>query len=314
METASHGTRDWEFGSWATAGFLAAVAALWWWLPAVPVVLAGLTALVLLHEAGHLWAARRAGIHATEYFAGFGPVVVAWRTRSGLRVGLKAIPAGGYVKVVGMTARERVAGVAESRTFRAASRGRRLAVVAAGPLVNLVFGLVLLVLAALADPATTTRGDAVAAARSGWDATALVTTGTIDGVGRLVTDLDGYASTLADPAARADDAPTRFLSPVGVAQISDDVADRGVWNVVRLVGIVSIGLGIMNLLPLPPLDGGHAAILGVEWLAALVTRRPGLRLDAATPGIAAVTVATLAFVLGLGASSIVLDIASPVRI
>jgi len=314
MGVARRSSRDIEFGRLPALAFGAALLALWSWLPAVPVVLAGLTGLVLLHEGGHLVAARRAGVHATEFFAGFGPVVVAWRTTSGLRVGLKAIPAGGYVKVVGMTARERVEGVDERRTFRAASRSRRLAVVAAGPVVNLAFGLVLLVVAAIADPATGTRGDVAASARAGWDATALVTTGTVEGVGRLVTDLDGYVATLGDPAAKAEEAPTRFLSPVGVAQISDDVADRGPWTVLRLIGIVSIGLGVMNLLPLPPLDGGHAAIVAAEALGALVLRRPGLRLDAATPGIAVLTLATLTFVLGLGASAIVLDVASPVAL
>src|SRR5918998_5243949 len=118
--------RDLEFGPLAMAGSVAAVAAMGWWLPAVPAVLAVLTVLVLLHEGGHLLAARRTGMEATEFFAGFGPVVVAWRTSSGLRVGLKAIPAGGYVKVVGMTGREKVDPSLEGQTFRAGTRGRRL--------------------------------------------------------------------------------------------------------------------------------------------------------------------------------------------
>lgn len=301
--------REVEFGPGAMAGSAAALAALGWWLPAVPVVLVVLTALVLLHEGGHLVAARRAGMHATEFFAGFGPVVVAWRTASGLRVGLKAIPAGGYVKVVGMTHKERVAPEHAGATFREASRARRLAVVAAGPGVNLAFGLVLLVVAFAGEGARP-----VAAVEGGWKTTSAVTIGTLQGVGALVGDLGGYTSALRDPAQRADEAPTRFLSPVGVAQISDDVAAMGPWTVVRLVSIVSIGLGVMNLLPLPPLDGGHAAVVGVEWIGARLTRRPDLRLDVATPGIAALTALTLVFVLGLGASSVILDIASPVTL
>jgi membrane-associated protease RseP (regulator of RpoE activity) len=306
--------RDLEFGPWAMAGSVAAVAAMGWWLPAVPVVLAALTVLVLMHEGGHLLAAKRTGMEATEFFAGFGPVVVAWRTRSGLRVGLKAIPAGGYVKVVGMTGREKVDPELEARTFRAASRSRRLAVVAAGPVVNLVFGLLLLIGAAAADPMPGQAAGPVGALGVAWDAATLVTTGTVDGVGALVTDIDGYVATFGDPADRADEVDARFLSPVGVAQISDDVAASGIWTVIRLIAIVSIGLGVMNLLPLPPLDGGHAAIVVIEWFASLAMRRPTLRLDAASPGIAAITVATLVFVLGLGASAIILDLASPVSL
>jgi membrane-associated protease RseP (regulator of RpoE activity) len=313
-EAEQRGGRSVEFGPFAASGTAATLVALWAWIPAVPVVLAGLTGLVLLHEGGHLLAARRTGMRATEYFAGFGPVVLAWRTRSGLRVGLKAIPAGGYVKVTGMTRREEVDPAHEAETFRAASRPRRLAVVAAGPVANLALGLLLLVLAAAFDPFPDQAGGAASAVRTGWDSAATVTTGTLDGMGRLVTDLDGYVATMRDPGDRADEAPTRFLSPIGVAQISDDVVDLGGWNVVRLVGIVSIGLGVMNLLPLPPLDGGHAAVVGVEWVASKLTRRPQLRLDVASPGIAMLTAATLVFVLGLGASAVVLDVASPISL
>jgi membrane-associated protease RseP (regulator of RpoE activity) len=306
--------RDLEFGPWAMAGSTAAVAALAWWLPAIPVVLAALTVLVLMHEGGHLVAARRTGMHATEFFAGFGPVVVAWRTRSGLRVGLKAIPAGGYVKIVGMTAKEQVDEALEPRTFRAATRARRLAVVAAGPVVNLVFGVLLLAVAAAADPLPGQAGGPFGPLSMAWESASFVTTGTVEGMGDLVGDLDGYVAALADPADRADDAPTRFLSPVGVAQLSGEIAGFGTWTLVRLLAIVSIGLGIMNLLPLPPLDGGHAAVVGLEKLASLVLRRPALHLDAASPGIAAVSIATVVFVLGLGASAVVFDVASPIRL
>jgi membrane-associated protease RseP (regulator of RpoE activity) len=280
----------------------------------VPFVLLGLSLLVLVHEGGHLVAARRTGMVATEFFAGFGPVVVAWRTPSGLRVGLKAIPAGGYVKLVGMTGRERVDPLLEAGTFRAASRRRRLVVVAAGPLVNLLLGVVLFVAASAADPLPGQSGGPFGALGQAWRSTSLVATTTVTGVGDIVADLDGYAVTLGDPAARADEAPARFLSPVGLAQITDEVIDLGPWTVVRLVAIVSIGLGVMNLLPLPPLDGGHAALVVVEWVGSVVLRRPALRLDAASPGIVAVTVATLVLVLGLGLSALILDVSSPVTL
>jgi membrane-associated protease RseP (regulator of RpoE activity) len=307
--------REIEFGPVALAGSVGAVALLATVLPAAPLVLAGLTVLVLVHEGGHLVAARRSGMLVTEFFAGFGPVIVAWRTKSGLRVGVKAIPAGGYVKVVGMTAKEQVDPVDEARTFRAATRSRRLAVVAAGPLVNLALGLVLLAVAHAGDPTPGQDPGALGAVRAGWRDTTDITVGTVDGVARLIGNLDGYDAALSDPAARAGEVgDSRFLSPVGVAQISDDVAAQGPWTVLRLIGIVSIGLGVMNLLPFPPLDGGHAAVVGLEWLVATVLRRPSLHLDSASPAIAALTLVTLVFVLCLGASAIVLDVASPVSL
>ncbi len=62
----------------------------------------GILVSVCLHEAGHLLTAKRFGMKATQYFAGFGPTVFSFR-RGETEYGLKAIPAGGFVKIVGMT-------------------------------------------------------------------------------------------------------------------------------------------------------------------------------------------------------------------
>jgi membrane-associated protease RseP (regulator of RpoE activity) len=298
-----------EVGWSAAALYVLGIVALARWSPAGLAVLVGLTVLVLVHESGHLVAARRCGIAASEYFAGFGPVVLAWRTTDGLRVGLKAIPAGGYVKVVGMSSREAVPPDEEATTYRAASRLRRLAVVSAGPLVNVAFGFLLLFGAATLGER---QGPADAVADA-WDRSVLVTTATFEGLGALMGDLDGYATAVADPDA-ADEAPTRFLSPIGVAQLSTEVAADGPLPWIRLMGIASIGLGVMNALPLPPLDGGHAAVVGAESVIARIRRRPSLRLDTSNRVVAAVTAVTFALVLVLGASAIVFDLASPVRL
>ena len=303
------GCRRMEIGWSAAAAYAAAIGALAWWSPAGLAVLVGLTILVLLHEGGHLIAARRNGIAASEFFAGFGPVVVAWRTKQGLRVGLKAIPAGGYVKVVGMSGREQVAPELEASTFRAASRRSRLAVVVAGPLVNLVFGFLLLVGASL----IVDRAPFATALSESWQWTGQVTAGTLEGLGAVASDPGGYGAAMLEPSS-ADEAPTRFLSPIGVAQITTDLAALGPGPLVRLMAIASIGLGVMNALPLPPLDGGHAAVVGVEAVAARVRRRPELRIDASNRVVAAVTGVTFALVLTLGASAVLFDIASPVSL
>jgi membrane-associated protease RseP (regulator of RpoE activity) len=298
-----------EVGWVAAALYVAAVGTLAWWSPAGLAVLVGLTVLVLIHEGGHLVVARRCGIAASEFFAGFGPVVVAWRTADGLRVGLKAIPAGGYVKVVGMSSSEKVDPADEATTYRAASRGRRLAVVAAGPVVNVVFGFLLLFGAAVVGDGRSVPDSVVDA----WDRTVFVTTGTLDGLAAVIADPGGYGSAIADPAD-ADEAPSRFLSPVGVAQISTELAGEGPSPLIRLMGIASIGLGVMNALPLPPLDGGHAAVVGVESALARVRRRPSLQLDTSNRVVAAITAVTFALVLTLGASAILFDVASPISL
>src|SRR3712207_4790569 len=57
---------------------------------------------VSLHEAGHMLTAKRFGMKVTRYFVGFGPTIFSFR-RGETEYGLKAIPLGGFCKIVGMT-------------------------------------------------------------------------------------------------------------------------------------------------------------------------------------------------------------------
>ena len=109
---------------------------------AVLVVVAALVAMVMVHEGGHFLAAKVSGMKVTEYFLGFGPRV--WSVRRGeTDYGVKAIPAGGYVRIVGMTTLEEVAPEDEARSYREATFPRRLLVAVAGSVTHFVvaFGL-----------------------------------------------------------------------------------------------------------------------------------------------------------------------------
>ena len=67
----------------------------------VVVFLLGVAVSIALHEVGHMWPAKRFGVKVTQYFVGFGKTV--WSVKRGeTEYGLKAIPLGGYVKLVGM--------------------------------------------------------------------------------------------------------------------------------------------------------------------------------------------------------------------
>jgi len=65
----------------------------------------GILIAVAIHEAGHFWSARWLGMKATRYFIGFGPTIFAFK-RNGVEYGLKALPFGAFVKIVGMTQQE----------------------------------------------------------------------------------------------------------------------------------------------------------------------------------------------------------------
>lgn len=82
--------------------------------------LAAFTALILFivaHEAGHFFAAKATGMKVTEFFIGFGPRIWSFK-RGETEYGLKPIPFGAYVKVVGMSALEDVDPDDEGRTYR----------------------------------------------------------------------------------------------------------------------------------------------------------------------------------------------------
>ena len=110
---------------------------------AVLIVVAALVAMIMLHELGHLLAAKAGHMKVTEYFLGFGPRV--WSIRRGeTEYGIKAIPAGGYVKIIGMTNAEEVDPADEPRTYRQQPFHNRLLVAVAGSAMHGVMAFLLL--------------------------------------------------------------------------------------------------------------------------------------------------------------------------
>ncbi|MEX0698671.1 MAG: RIP metalloprotease [Acidimicrobiia bacterium] len=86
---------------------------------------------VTAHEFGHFIAAKAVGIKATEFFFGFGPKLWSFK-RGETEYGIKAIPLGGYVRVVGMNPLEEVAPEDEGRTYRDRPFWKKSVVVLAG--------------------------------------------------------------------------------------------------------------------------------------------------------------------------------------
>ena len=103
----------------------------------------GILISILLHEAGHLVTAKRFGMKATEFFAGFGPRL--WSFRKGeTEYGLKAIPAGGYVKILGMAEEEEIAEEDQPRAFYRQPGWQRAIVLVSGSATHFVIAFVLL--------------------------------------------------------------------------------------------------------------------------------------------------------------------------
>lgn len=141
-------------------------------LAGVLVIGLGLGASIALHELGHLVPAKAFGVRVTQYMIGFGPTLLA-RRRGETEYGIKAVPLGGYIRMIGMyppqrgdapgTLREDSTGFFQQmsreareweatqygpeeahRTFSALSVPRKLVVMLGGPAMNLVIAVVLL--------------------------------------------------------------------------------------------------------------------------------------------------------------------------
>jgi membrane-associated protease RseP (regulator of RpoE activity) len=119
--------------------------------------------MVLFHEWGHYWTAKKFGIASREFFIGFGPRLWSFR-RGETEFGIKAFfPLGGYVKIVGMSQYEEIEPRFRGRTFKDASRWKRAIVLAAGSATHFTTALVLIfvILGFIGVPAPTTTVDRV---------------------------------------------------------------------------------------------------------------------------------------------------------
>jgi len=98
---------------------------------------------VMVHEAGHFLTAKGYGMKVTEFFLGFGKRLWSFR-RGETEFGIKAIPAGGYCRIVGMSIHEELTPDEQPRAFFTASAPKRLVVLGAGSFLHFVLGYLFL--------------------------------------------------------------------------------------------------------------------------------------------------------------------------
>lgn len=100
---------------------------------------------VMVHEFGHYLTARKFGMRVSEFFLGFGSRIWS-RQRGETEFGIKAIPAGGYCRIEGMTPDDEMPIGEEGRAFYRASSGKKLIVLGAGSFLHFILGYLLLLL------------------------------------------------------------------------------------------------------------------------------------------------------------------------
>ena len=304
-----------------------------------------ITPVVYFHELGHYWVARKAGVVVDVFSIGFGPEIYGWTSKSGTRWRISVIPLGGCVKMRGdddpASTPSITTGNAEG-SFANAGLYWRMAIVAAGPAANFIFGIMLFAAVYMSvgkqvippvigeilpnTPAASAEllpGDKVLeidgiSIRNFNDMRGLVVEspnkrlsfviqrgsreiedyvtpksqynkqlqidigilgvksppvgevtrlGFIDAIGEASSDAFHMSVVILRSLGRAVSGNLQqgeVGGPVRIAEISGTVLNQGFVPFILLTAVISINLGLINLLPVPALDGGHLAFFLLE--------------------------------------------------
>ena len=134
-------------GGWKGAFSMLSIAALFAWLGFanfwIFVFVVGVVISIFLHELGHYLTARWTGMKVTQFFLFFGPRLWSFR-RGETEYGVRAIPLGAFVRIIGMNRMDEVDPGDEARTYRQKSFPRRLLVISAGSIMHMLIAVVLL--------------------------------------------------------------------------------------------------------------------------------------------------------------------------
>ena len=314
--------------------------------------LAILTVLVVVHEFGHYWVARLNNVRVEVFSVGFGKEIWGHTDRLGTRWRFSLIPIGGYVRFfgepeVGRTLDEtlrRMPPEERAVAFHAKTVWQRLAIVAAGPVANFLFALILMVglymtvgqpytppevmevmPGSAAQEAGIRPGDRIVridgneierfeelrfiiglsagrtlrivVVRDGAEVGLSVTPqlievtdsfGNTQTIGRLGVSRRGVEYRRLGPFRASWSAVKQtgtiidltigalgqiitgsrslqeLSGPLKIAQMSGKVTEFGIVNIIGFMTLLSINLGLINLFPIPILDGGHLMFYAIE--------------------------------------------------
>ena len=188
--------------------------------------------LIFIHEGGHFLVAKLCKVKVNEFAIGFGPTI--WKKQGKeTKYAIRLIPLGGFVSMEGEDEESE-----HERSYSNASITKRIAIVAAGAIVNIIFGLltyfILIFVVYKSLPiAFEATGEFI---KTLGISLKMLFTGNIG-----IKDLSG---------------------PVGISQVVSNT--RSFANYIYIISAISVSLGVTNLLPIPALDGGKILFLIIE--------------------------------------------------
>ncbi len=196
--------------------------------------------LILIHETGHFVVAKLCKVRVNEFAIGFGPTI--WKKQGKeTKYALRLIPLGGFISMEGEEELSDKEG-----SFSKASIPKRVAIVAAGAIVNIIFALIVYFILATSYNFQVTNNWSSALTFAG-EKTGTFITSTFERLKQLFTGKAGL---------------DQMMGPVGISEVV--AKTNGMFEFINMIAIVSLSLGVTNLLPIPALDGGKILLLIIE--------------------------------------------------
>src|SRR5436190_760559 len=202
----------------------------------------GFALLIILHEFGHFTAAKAVGMRV-ERFSLFFPPLIARKRRGETEYAIGSIPLGGYVRITGMNPLEEIPPQVAHRAYFRQPVWKRIVVIGAGPAVNIVLAFVilwaLLVISGIQVPTESV--------------------GPVDAAGRSVSEMWFFTRKTVETIANIFNAQKRkeISGVVGSYEVTRQTIELSTERAIYLLAIISLSLGVINLFPFLPLDGGH---------------------------------------------------------
>ena len=187
--------------------------------------------LVFIHELGHFSVAKFCKVRVNEFSIGFGPVLLKKQGKETMYA-LRCIPLGGFVSMEGENEPSDKQG-----SFSKASVLKRIAIVMAGGLVNIVFAIIVFWFISIY----------YVGIKDSFTVVLNFISAMFEGIKQIFT---GNVSV------------DQMMGPVGISNVVSKTSSF--VDFAYILSVISLSLGVTNLMPFPPLDGGKVVLLIIE--------------------------------------------------
>lgn len=198
--------------------------------------------ITLVHEGGHFVVAKLVGMNVTEFAFGMGPKLCG-KMFKGTEYTLRAFPIGGFNRIAGMSLeKELVPG-----DYYAYSITKRNLVVLAGAVVNIICGFLFLF--------------------AGVYFFREVSLGFTESISWAMSETIRYIAVIGKAFFKVfTQGDIAMLGgPIGIVNTISSFVEQGLYRFILFVGVFNINMGVINLMPIPLLDGGHIVNNTVEF-------------------------------------------------